>query len=253
MKQDFGYFVNRYWFVWFSLGFGLFVGLPFLAPVLMEAELSKAANLIYTIYSFLCHQMPQRSFFMFGGKTMYSLSEIQTSWQNTVNPMVLRRFIGNPEMGWKVAWSDRMVSMYASTLFAAWIWYPFRKKLSNFPFWGFVLLLMPMGIDGFSHMISDFAGIGQGFRDTNLWLAELTNYQFSAGFYSGDALGSFNSWMRFLSGLFFGIGVVLYGFPYLDEIFEDNLARIGAKQENLALLREEALNKIDEFKRGSLN
>jgi len=252
MRRDFGYFINRYWLIWFSLGFGLFVGLPFLAPALMEVGFSKAANLIYTIYSFLCHQMPQRSFFLFGEKAMYSLFEIQNAGQTTINPMVLRRFIGNSEMGWKVAWSDRMVSMYASVLFAAWIWYPFRKKLSNFPFWGFVLLLLPMGIDGFSHMISDFAGIGQGFRDTNHWLAELTNYQFSAGFYAGDALGSFNSWMRFLSGLFFGIGVVWYGFPYLNEIFEDNLAQIRVKQENLARLRSEALNKINEFKRGSL-
>ena len=102
-------------------------------------------------------------------------------------------------------------------------------------------------------MISDFAGIGQGFRDTNLWLADLTNYQFSAGFYAGDALGSFNSWMRLLSGLFFGIGVVLFGFPYLNEIYEDNFARIRAEQENLARSRSEALNKINEFKRGSLN
>lgn len=253
MNRDFGYFVNRYWFAWFSLGFGLFVGLPFLAPVLMEADFTKAANLIYTIYSFLCHQMPQRSFFMFGGKAMYSLPEIQTAWQNTINPMVLRRFIGDPEMGWKVAWSDRMVSMYASTLFAAWIWYPLRKKLSDFPFWGFVLLLLPMGVDGFSHMISDFAGIGQGFRDTNLWLAELTNYRFSPGFYAGDALGSFNSWMRLLSGLFFGFGVVLYGFPYLSEIFEDNIARIRAKQENLTQLRAKALQSIDQLKKGSQN
>ncbi len=102
-------------------------------------------------------------------------------------------------------------------------------------------------------MISDFAGIGQGFRDTNLWLAELTNYRFSAGFYTGDALGSFNSWMRLLSGLFFGFGVVLYGFPYLNEIFEDNIARIRAKQENLAHLREQALQSIDQLKKGSQN
>lgn len=253
MSRDFGYIFNRNWIIWFSLGFGLFVGLPFLAPLLMKAGFSQPADLIYTIYSFLCHQMPQRSLFMFGGKAMYSLSEIQNAWQVTLNPLVLRRFTGNPELGWKVAWSDRMVSMYTSVLFAAWIWYPFRKKLSNFPFWGFVLLLLPMGIDGFTHMISDFAGIGQGFRDTNLWLAELTNYQFSAGFYSGDALGSFNSWMRLLSGLFFGIGVVLYGFPYLNQIFEDNTARIRAKQESLAQLRAEAIQSIEQLKKGGQN
>jgi hypothetical protein len=30
----------------------------------------------------------------------------------TDNPLILRQFVGNPEMGWKVAWSDRMVSLY---------------------------------------------------------------------------------------------------------------------------------------------
>jgi hypothetical protein len=36
---------------------------------------------------------------------MYSLPEIQTAWQETFNPLILRQFVGNPEMGWKMAWS----------------------------------------------------------------------------------------------------------------------------------------------------
>lgn len=122
-NQRFGIFLNKYWLLVFSLGYGLFVGLPFLAPVLMELGMAKAANIIYTGYSFLCHQFPQRSFFFFGEKFMYSLREVQDAWQLSINPLVLRRFLGNPEMGWKVAWSDRMVSMYTSILFVSWIWY----------------------------------------------------------------------------------------------------------------------------------
>ncbi len=49
---------------------------------------------------------------------MYSLREIQSVWQATSDPMVLRRFIGNEIMGWKIAWSDRMISFYTSVWLA---------------------------------------------------------------------------------------------------------------------------------------
>jgi uncharacterized membrane protein len=166
---------------------------------------------------------------MFGSQSMYQLSEIQSAWQNTLNPLVLRQFIGNAEMGWKVAWSDRMVSMYSSILIFSWIWYPLRRKFGQLPWWGFILFLVPMGIDGITHTISDFAGIGMGFRDHNTWLAILTNNAFSPNFYAGDALGSFNSWMRWITGILFGMGIVWFGFPYLDEFFKDIAHTIKTK------------------------
>lgn len=223
------YRFSRNWLLIFSLGFGLYVGLPFLAPALMQVGWRAGGKAIYFIYTFLCHQLPQRSLFLFGPKAMYTLPEIQAAWQETLNPLVLRQFIGNPEMGWKMAWSDRMVSMYTSILVFAWIWYPLRRKIKLLPWWGFVLFLVPMGIDGITHMISDFAGIGQGFRDSNAWLAALTNNAFPVRFYAGDALGSFNSWMRWISGILFGLGVVWFGFPYLDEFFSSTAATIQAK------------------------
>jgi len=76
-------------------------------------------------------------------------------------------------------------------------------------------LLFPIALDGITHAISDFAGIGQGFRDTNTWLVVLTNNAFPANFYSGDALGSFNSLMRFLTGILAGVGIVWLAFPYI--------------------------------------
>jgi hypothetical protein len=42
----------------------------------------------------------------------------------------------------------------------------------------------------------------------------LTNNGFSATFYAGDALGSFNSLMRFITGLLAGLGIVWLAFPY---------------------------------------
>ena len=223
------YWFTQHWMLLFSLGYGLYVGLPFLAPVFMHIEWETGSNLINTLYSLLCHQLPQRSIFLFGPKMMYSLGEIQTAWQDTINPLVLRQFVGNPEMGWKVAWSDRMVSMYTSLLIFAWLWYPLRKCIKPLPWWGLVLFLIPMGLDGTTHMISDLFGIGQGFRDSNAWLATLTNHAFSVSFYAGDALGAFNSWMRWITGILFGLGIVWFGFPYLDEFFNNIATTIKAK------------------------
>jgi hypothetical protein len=47
----------------------------------------------------------------------------------------------------------------------------------------------------------------------------LTNHVFSPSFYAGDAWGSFNSLMRLLTGISFGLGLVWFGFPYLNESF----------------------------------
>lgn len=213
------YRFSRHWLLIFSILLGLYAGLPFLAPVFMKLGWELPARLIYLIYSFLCHQLPQRSYFIFGSKVTYSLPEIQSMWQNTLDPLVLRQFTGNADMGWKVAWSDRMVSMFISLWLFGILWQPLRRWLKPLPWWGLILFLMPMIVDGGSHTISDLFGIGQGFRDSNAWLAVLTNSALPPGFYAGDAWGSFNSLMRLLTGVLFGIGIVWFGFPYMDELF----------------------------------
>lgn len=213
------YFISRHWILVIGSILGLYAGLPFLAPVFMQAGWSGPARIIYFIYSFLCHQLPQRSYFLFGPKVTYSLPEVQAAWRNTLDPLVLRQFIGNPEMGWKVAWSDRMISMFTSLWFFGLLWWPLRRRLKPLPWWGVILFLLPMAVDGTSHLISDLAGIGQGFRDSNAWLAALTNFSLPLSFYAGDAWGSFNSLMRLLTGILFGAGIVWFGFPYLDEFF----------------------------------
>jgi uncharacterized membrane protein len=207
------------WFILFGVIAGGYVLLPFLAPALMAIGWSGPAKAIYFIYSFLCHQLPERSYFLFGPKLTYSLSEVQAAWQNTTNPLILRQFTGNPAMGWKVAWSDRMVSMFTSIWIFGLLWYPLRRRLSSLSMWGLALFLLPIALDGTTHFISDFWGIGQGFRDTNLWLAVLTNHAFAPMFYAGDAWGSFNSLMRLLTGVSFGLGIVWFGFPYLNDSF----------------------------------
>jgi uncharacterized membrane protein len=149
------------------------------------------------------------------GETMYALAEIQAAWQDTVNPMLLRQFVGNETMGWKIAWSDQMISFYTSVWLFALLWYSFRRKVKPLSWWGVFLLLLPIVMDGGTHAVSDLAGIGQGFRDTNMWLAALTKHSLPAAFFAGDALGSFNSIMHLITGLLAGFGIVWFVFPYI--------------------------------------
>jgi len=229
------YFFCRHWLAVVIILLGLYVGLPLLAPVLMQVGRKGAADVIYAIYATQCHQMPQRSFFLFGPKAMYSLAEVQAVWQNSNNPLILRQFVGNAQMGWKVAWSDRMVSLYSGIWLFAMLWSPLRRRVKPLPWWGFVLLAPPMVLDGGTHFLSDLAGIGQGFRDSNVWLAALTGNVLPATFYAGDALGSFNSLMRIVTGLLFGLSVVWLAFPYLQQAFTEMEYNMEAKLERSGL------------------
>jgi len=217
-SERFVLWLSKHWLLAFSVAWGAFVIAPWLAPVFMKIGASGSANAIYFFYQFFCHQLPERSFFLFGSRPMYSLQQIGAVWP-TGDPGVLRQFIGNAEFGWKVAYSDRMVAMFTTLWFAALIFGVIRRCLRPLSVWGYILMVLPMVIDGTTHFIGDLAGIGQGFRDTNVWLAQLTRNALPTWFYAGDALGSFNSWMRLLTGVLFGIGSVWLAFPYAEAIF----------------------------------
>ncbi len=212
------YSASRRWLLLLNLLLGLFVGLPWLAPIFMHVGWIDAGNVMYAIYAPQCHQLPQRSFFLFGPKLSYSLAEIQTAWRETNNPLVLRHFIGDHELGWKLAWSDRMVAMYTSMFVAGVVYWPVRRHLKPARLHVFALLVLPMLIDGSTHALSDLSGIGLGFRASNSWLAILTNNALSPMFYAGDSLGTFNSWMRLLTGMVFGVGAIWFAYPRLEQL-----------------------------------
>lgn len=142
----FTHFLSQHWFFLLSLILGLYIGLPFLAPVFMKIGWSGPARVIYLVYSWLCHQLPQRSFFFFGPQMTYTLAEVQNAWQNTTEMWILRQFIGNPEMGWKVAWSDRMVAMFTSLWLLGLLWWPLRKRVKPLPWQGLLLLIVPISL-----------------------------------------------------------------------------------------------------------
>lgn len=212
-------FISRYWLEAALVLIGLYVVMPFLAPIFMHFGQTNVGKAIYFFYSFQCHMLPQRTWFLFGPQLTYSLGEIHSASQATLPIWSLREFLGTPDMGWKVAQCERSTVMYASLwLFALayrLVGLPRTALRPNVLF----ILLIPLALDGMTHFINDLvAPLGGGFRDTNTWLSTLTNHVFADSFYIGDGLGSFNSWMRMSSGVLFGFAIPAFSLPRLRQI-----------------------------------
>jgi uncharacterized membrane protein len=223
--------LSRHWLLIINLILGLWVLLPWLAPALMATGLESGGRLIYKVYSTQCHQLPERSYFLFGPRLMYPLADINTVWPYT-DHFRLRQFIGTPEMGYKVAWSDRMVALYTPLFIGGLLFALTRRRAEArgsgsatvwqpLPFRWFLVALGPMAVDGVTHMISDITNYNFGFRETNAWLAMLTGNIFAPTFYAGNAIGSFNWWMRLLTGLLAGFAIVWLIYPILEGGFTD--------------------------------
>jgi uncharacterized membrane protein len=220
--------VRMHWPAIVLTGIGLYAGLPWLAPVLMRIGWTGPAEAIYTLYSTQCHQMAQRSYFLFGPTIMLSPADLKAAGV-PFEPLALRAFLGSPELGWKVAWSDRMTSMYTALFISLLGMKVIGRRLRPLPAWGLAAMLLPMLLDGGTHLISDFSGLGLGFRDTNQWLASLTGGLGPVSFYLGDAWGSFNANMRLLTGALFGLGIAWYCVPRLQEL----LGPVGARAQTV--------------------
>ncbi|MEM7345756.1 MAG: DUF2085 domain-containing protein [Chloroflexota bacterium] len=215
---------EEHWLATFNTGWGVFVILPWLAPVFMNWGLTGLGRSIYFIYNFFCHQLPERSWYFFGEKFSYTQLEVANAWGRPLseisNELVRRQFIGTAELGWKVAWSDRMVSMYTSIFIFGLIYAMLRKRgifMKGIPWWLFILFIAPMGLDGTTHLIND--ALRLDFRQTNEWAVVLTNGVFSPEFYVDDLFGSLNSLLRLITGVLFGYGVVAFLWPVMDQEF----------------------------------
>lgn len=206
---------------WLGIVIGLLIvyaGLPWLAPVFMKLGWARPARAIYLVYSFMCHQLPQRSYFLFGPKLTYSLDEVSRvwQWQTFVD---LRQFTGTPEMGYKVAYAHRLTAIWTSVLAGSLFFSAVRRRLHPLPFKWYLLLLLPITVDGFTHMFTE-AGLVD-WRATNAWfqpLAEVVGVQFSPAFYTSTTLASLNWVLRTLTGALFGLASVWLSYPYIERI-----------------------------------
>ena len=174
-----------HWLALVNLFWALYVGLPLLAPVAMDAGWELPAKVIYFVYRPLCHQRPERSYFVGGPQVVYSVDELAAAGVE-IHP--LSRDIGNEAVGWKTAFCQRDVAIYGAILLAGLAYSVLRRWRGNWtmPFRYYLIFLVPMGIDGLLQLF--------GVYESN-WIA------------------------RTLTGAFFGVGSVLFAYPYVDEGF----------------------------------
>ena len=170
---------ERHWLFTLNTAWGIFVILPWFAPVFMVLGFTWPGRALYFIYSFFCHQLPERSWFLFGPQFSYTQAQIAAAWgvplETLSNELIRRQFIGAAELGWKVAWSDRMVAMYTSIFLFGLLYALLRQRgvaIKGITWWLFIIFIVPMGLDGTTHLIND--AIRLDFRQTNQRAVKLT-------------------------------------------------------------------------------
>ena len=185
----------KHWLAVANIIWGLYVGLPLLAPVLVEAGWTGPADVIHFVYRPMCHQKPTRSYFFFGPQVVYTAEELEAAGVDT-GPFSRDR--GNELVGWKVAFCERDVAIYGAIFVTGLVYALIRRRLGawKMPFKGYLLFLVPMGIDGVLQLF--------GFHEST-WI------------------------LRSLTGAIFGVGSVLFAYPYLEEGFSDVRRTINSK------------------------
>jgi len=196
----------RHWLAVFNVVVALFIGLPFAAPTLLHlgeanncSPCATIGRLIYLVYRPTCHQLPERSFFLFGPQAVYHADELEALGALPPGLSLFQReilrFAGAARIGYKVAVCQRDVAIYGSILLSGLIFGAARRRLLSaggrlpkLPLWLYGLLLLPIAIDGGTQLI--------GWRESD-WL------------------------LRLATGGLFGGATVWLAYPYVQEAMDD--------------------------------
>lgn len=188
----------------------LYVGLPFLAPVFMKAGWTAPATVIYRSYSLVCHNLGFRSWYLFGEQAAYPraaahvdslvpFSEATGLGESNSNTDIFaaRRYVGDEQVGYKVAFCERDVAIYAAILLFGLLFALSRRRIPplHWLLWG-LIGLGPIGLDGFSQLLSQ--------PPFSLW-----------------AYRESTPLLRTLTGGLFGLMTAWYGFPIVEETMQD--------------------------------
>jgi uncharacterized membrane protein len=198
----------------------IYVGLPFLAPVLMNMKLERPARIIYSVYSNLCHQYAFRSWFLFGEQPVYPraaaglegyLTYGEATGLSEEDVLAARRFVGNPQMGYKVAYCQRDVAIYGGILLFGVVFALSGRKIRPLPWvWWIVLGILPIGLDGVTQVLSQ-PPLG--------WLP----YRESTPL------------LRTVTGALFGIANAWLGYPMIEEVMRDARQSLAVKFRQLSV------------------
>lgn len=201
----FSFWLSQHYLLLLNLIVLLYVGIPFLAPVLMKAGLEAPARVIYAAYSPLCHQLGFRSMYLFGEQMVYpralaGMDGLKTFSEATdldeFDLWAARRFVGNEQVGYKVALCERDVAIYLSIVLFGLVYAATGRRLPklHWVLWLF-LGIGPIGLDGFSQLFS----------------------QALPGLESILPMRESTLTLRLLTGSLFGFMTAWFGYPYIEE------------------------------------
>jgi uncharacterized membrane protein len=199
--------LSRHYLALFNMLIFLYVGIPFLAPVLMKVGAQAPAQVIYRGYSYVCHQFAFRSWFLFGEQGAYPRAEAgvvglipfqQATGINDADLLAARAFIGNPQLGYKVALCERDVAIYGGLLLFGLVFGVLRGKVKPIHWLAWIVIaIVPIGLDGFSQLISQPPLSLIPFRESTPML-------------------------RTITGLLFGLVTAWFGYPYVEDSMQEN-------------------------------
>lgn len=210
----FSYWLSRHYLALFNLFITFYLGMAFLAPILMKAGLTVPASWIYRVYGMMCHQLSFRSFFLFGEQFVYPRSTVAFSGLSYGQATGLaeddlwgaRSFVGNAQVGYKVALCERDVAIYLGIIFFGLLFSVVRRKLKGIPWYIWVAVgLVPIGLDGFSQLLSQPP-------------INLLPYRESTPI------------LRVITGLLFGFFTAWFGYPMAEEAMQDTRQFMEKKQ-----------------------
>lgn len=203
--DNFSLWLSKYYMLLVNIIIFIYIGLPFLAPVLMKNNMEAPAKVIYTVYSSVCHQLAYRSWFLFGEQVFYpkELAHVDNMkpYENyfgadSSDLSESRQFLGNAVMGYKVAICERDVAIYGSMLLFGLIFMLSGRKIKSIPWYIWILVgMVPMGFDGGSQLLS----VVQTFFPKWALARESTPF------------------LRSITGLLFGTMTAWYVFPIIEE------------------------------------
>jgi uncharacterized membrane protein len=240
------YWFSRHWLGVFNVLALIYVGLPILAPFLMNAGVTGPARVIYTVYSPMCHQMAQRSFFLFGEQSAYPreiagtdlvpieayISDLpefegvsEDNWPAFFG--AARRFKGNEQMGYKMALCERDIGIYGFVLVGGLVFAMVRSRfrVKALPLILFLIIGMgPIALDGFSQLFSYWATPTDGSTASGI----------AASIQQILPLRESTPALRALTGALFGFMLAWLAYPQVqkgmlntEKQLEEKLRRIG--------------------------
>ena len=130
----------RHWLLLVNSGAILYAGLPWLSPLATASGYPLLGEFLFRIYKPLCHQLPERSFFV---------------------------------CGHQVGFCHRCVAMYSAIVVAGLLFGLLRRRIRPISLKIGGLLLLPILIDGLTHMVDDLSRAGPARRGRCDWHAEL--------------------------------------------------------------------------------